>query len=127
MEAKPDSRKSEEKILDRMVSEGVINSCSIISKTGLHVACDSGSMQKKETFAAMSAIMLSAAETISTELKDSRLNHVAVRYERNTVLLIPLSQNYMLVGITDKEDERSALKVLRSGAETLLKEAPWLN
>jgi predicted regulator of Ras-like GTPase activity (Roadblock/LC7/MglB family) len=127
LETRAGNKKTEEKILDKIVSEGMLSSCSIVSKTGLHVAGDSGSVQKKETFAAMSAVVVSASETMRSDMKNRKLDHVAVKYDGGSVLLLPISGNYILVGIAEGNSDERALKAMKNGVESLLKEAPWLN
>jgi len=127
-EGKASSRKSEERILDALVSEGGLLSCSIVSKTGLLVASDSLSSQKRDTFAAMTAIVFSAAEACKSDVHDSRITSVLANFERHKLIIVPMGTNYVMVGIAEdgKYGERT-LKSLEECIQRLKKEAPWLN
>lgn len=128
VESKTANKKTEERILDKLVADVPLESCSIVSRTGLLVAGDSVSPQKKETFAAMAAIVFSAAEAVKGDVKDARVNNIVASYESSRLLLIPISGNYILVGVLeDAQSGDKALKVLEEGATRLRKEAPWLN
>ncbi len=128
MESKTANKKTEERILDRLVADGPLTSCSIVSRTGLLVAGDSVSPQKKETFAAMTAIVFSAAEAVKTDVKDGKVDNIVATYESSKLLLFPVSANYILVGVLeDTQSIDKALKAMDDGATRLRKEAPWLN
>jgi predicted regulator of Ras-like GTPase activity (Roadblock/LC7/MglB family) len=127
-EGKIANRKTEEKALDRIVSDAQLSSCSIVSKTGLLVAVDTESTQKKETFAAMSAIVFSAAEALKSDVKDGGITNIVATFQSSKIVFVPINQNYILVGVTKQpEGEGKSLRVLEEGAARLRKEAPWLN
>ncbi|MBX8632078.1 MAG: roadblock/LC7 domain-containing protein [Candidatus Thermoplasmatota archaeon] len=127
-EGKTTNRKAEEKTLDRIVADAQLSSCSIVSKTGLLVAADSESTQKKETFAAMSAIVFSAAEALKNDVRDGKVTNIIASFESNRIIFVPINQNYILVGITKETGSESrSLKGMEEGASRLRKEAPWLN
>jgi predicted regulator of Ras-like GTPase activity (Roadblock/LC7/MglB family) len=127
-EGKVANRKTEEKALDRIVSDAQLSSCSIVSKTGLLVAVDTESTQKKETFAAMSAIVFSAAEALKSDVKDGGITNIVATFQSSKIVFVPINQNYILVGVTKQpEGEGKSLRVLEEGAARLRKEAPWLN
>lgn len=128
VESKTANKKTEERILDKLVAEGPLTSCSIVSRTGLLVAGDSISPQKKETFAAMTAIVFSAAEAVKGDVKDGKVDHIVASFESSKLVLFPISSNYILVGILENTQSADrALKALEDGAQRLRKEAPWLN
>lgn len=128
VESKTANKKTEERILDKLVSEGPLTSCSIVSRTGLLVAGDSVSPQKKETFAAMTAIVFSAAEAVKGDVKAGRVDNIVATFEGNRLLLFPVSSNYILVGVLeDSQATEKALRTMEEGATKLRKEAPWLN
>ncbi len=128
MESKTANKKTEERILDKLVSEGPLTSCSIVSRTGLLVAGDSVSPQKKETFAAMAAIVFSAAEAVKGDVKAGKVDNIVATFEDNRLLLFPVSSNYILVGVLeDSQATEKALRGMEEVATKLRKEAPWLN
>ncbi len=128
VEGKAANKKTEEKTLDRIVSEGQLSSCSIVSKTGLHVAGDSISPQKKETFAAMAAIVFSAAEALKADVKDGRVTNIVASFDSSRIVFTPINSNYILVGITkEAEVGEKVIRLMDDGAARLRKEAPWLN
>ena len=128
VESRTANKKTEERILDRAVSDGPVSSCSIVSRTGLLVSADSMSPQKKDTFAAMTAIVFSAAEAVKSDVKDGRVDNIVASFETRKLILLPVSSNYILVGVLD--DPGATERALRSMEETaskLKKEAPWLS
>ncbi len=128
VESRTANKKTEERILDKLVADGSLTSCSIVSRTGLMVAGDSVSPQKKETFAAMTAIVFSAAEAVKDDVKDGKVDSIVASFESSKLLLYPVSSNYILVGVaSDTHSTEKALKALEEGAVKLRKEAPWLN
>lgn len=128
VDGKVANKKAEERTLDRIVSDTRLVSCSVVSKTGLHVAGDSSNPQKKETFAAMAAIVFSAAEALKSDVKDGRVTNVVVSFENSRIVFVPINSNYILVGITREPDvDEKALRSMDEGAARLRKEAPWLN
>ncbi|MBX8633670.1 MAG: roadblock/LC7 domain-containing protein [Candidatus Thermoplasmatota archaeon] len=127
-EGKIANRKTEERALDRIVADAQLSSCSIVSKTGLLVAVDTESTQKKETFAAMSAIVFSAAEALKSDVKDGGVTNIVATFQSSRIVFVPINQNYILVGVTKQPEwEGRSLKALEEGAAKLRKEAPWLN
>lgn len=128
VESRTANKKTEEHILDRAVSEGFVSSCSIVSRTGLLVSADSMSPQKKDTFAAMAAIVFSAAEAVKSDVKDGRVGNIVASFETRKMILLPVSSNYILVGVLDDPGAtENALKSMEETASKLRKEAPWLN
>lgn len=128
VESKTANKKTEERILDKMVADGPLTSCSIVSRTGLLVSGDSVSPQKKETFAAMTAIVFSAAEAVKSDVKDGRVDNIVASFESSKLLLFPVSSNYILVGVAqDSQPTEKALKAMEDAAARLRKEAPWLS
>ncbi len=128
VEGKVANKKTEERTLDRIVSDAQLLSCSIVSKTGLHVAGDSSSPQKKETFAAMAAIVFSAAEALKADVRDGRVTNIVASFDSSRIVFMPINSNYILVGITKEPDvDEKVIRLMDEGAARLRKEAPWLN
>ncbi len=69
---------------------------TVVSRSGMHIAGDSPKGVHLETFVAMSAILLGAAETATAELKD-RLQHVSVELTRSRMVLTSAGTRALLV------------------------------
>lgn len=73
-----------------------IYEATVVSRSGMHIAGDSPKGVHLETFVAMSAILLGAAETATAELKD-RLQYVAVELTRSRMILTSAGNRALLV------------------------------
>jgi predicted regulator of Ras-like GTPase activity (Roadblock/LC7/MglB family) len=62
----------------------------------------------RETYAAMSAIILGAAETTSTELKD-RLDKVTIHLTEQVLILVAVGPKYMVALLVDLEADINAV------------------
>ncbi|MDD1746244.1 MAG: roadblock/LC7 domain-containing protein [Methanomassiliicoccales archaeon] len=83
---------------------------SLISRGGLFILGDTPKGVHQETFAAMAAIMLGAAETSSAELKDN-LSHVQINLVEKDVVLVGAGTRYLLAIVMDgKGDNDKAAK-----------------
>lgn len=69
---------------------------TVVSRSGMHIAGDSPKGVHLETFVAMSAILLGAAETATSELKD-QLQYVAVELTRSRMVLASAGNRALLV------------------------------
>ncbi|UCE90961.1 MAG: roadblock/LC7 domain-containing protein [Methanobacteriota archaeon] len=75
---------------------------TVVSRSGMHIAGDAPKGVHLETFVAMSAILLGAAETATGELKD-KLKYVSVELSRSKMLLSSAGNRALLV-ITSSDD-----------------------
>lgn len=84
---------------------------TVVSRSGMHIAGDSPKGVHLETFVAMSAILLGAAETATGELKD-RLRYVSVELSRSRMVLTSAGNRALLVltASSDIETEEMAEK-----------------
>ncbi len=73
---------------------------SLISRGGLFILGETPKGVHQETFAAMAAIMLGAAETSSAELKDI-LSQVQINLKDKDIILIAASTRYLLAIVMD--------------------------
>jgi predicted regulator of Ras-like GTPase activity (Roadblock/LC7/MglB family) len=77
----------------------------------------------RETFAAMSAIILGAAETTSTELKD-KLTKVVIELTEQNLILIGVGPKYLVVVTADRDADHNKIaldtKDMISRVETAL-------
>jgi len=77
---------------------------SFVSRGGLYIMGDPPSGAHQETFAAMLAIILGAAETTSAELKDS-LKSVTIELSDRDLILTEAGPRYMLAITVDREGD----------------------
>lgn len=73
-------------ILDEIRALDSVLDVSLISRGGMYVMGDPPPNVHQETYAAMAAIIMGAAETTTSELKDSLYNVIVCLGERNLVL-----------------------------------------
>ena len=86
-----------EEILDELhKSIPSVYEATVVSRSGMHIAGDSPKGVHLETFVAMSAILLGAAETATSELKD-KLQYVAVELTRSRMVLTSAGNRALLV------------------------------
>ena len=95
----PEETKKEDlsKILQSLRKIGQIVGSSVISTEGLLIASDLRGGIDGETFAAMSAAMLGAAETTASELKQGALRQVIVEAEEGKIIAISAGEKAILV------------------------------
>lgn len=77
---------------------------SLISRGGMYISGDPPRGVHQETFAAMSAIILGAAETTSAELKDS-LGRVVLQLAGRNLILTAAGPRYLLAVATDSDGD----------------------
>jgi predicted regulator of Ras-like GTPase activity (Roadblock/LC7/MglB family) len=85
-----------EKILDEVRSIPSVYDATVVSRSGMHIAGDSPRGVHLETYVAMSAILLGAAETATAEMKD-RLQYVSIELSRGKMLLTSAGTRALLV------------------------------
>jgi len=85
-----------EKILDEIRSIPSVYDATVVSRSGMHIAGDSPRGVHLETYVAMSAILLGAAETATAEMKD-RLQYVLIELSRGKMLLTSAGTRALLV------------------------------
>lgn len=79
-----------------------ISDVVIVSRSGMHIAGDVPAGVHTETFVAMSAILLGAAETSTSELRD-KLKLVTINLEHSTIFIKTISSRAILVLRTSTE------------------------
>jgi len=82
-------------ILDEIRAQESILDVSLISRGGMYIMGDPPGGVHHETFAAMSAIIMGAAETTSSELRDS-LNKVVIMLAEKDLVLTSAGPKYMI-------------------------------
>jgi predicted regulator of Ras-like GTPase activity (Roadblock/LC7/MglB family) len=72
----------------------------VISKSGLHIAGQPPSGAHLETFAAMSAVLVGASESVSSGLK-GEMKNVHVEMDRSRIIIESVNNREVLVVVTD--------------------------
>jgi predicted regulator of Ras-like GTPase activity (Roadblock/LC7/MglB family) len=81
-----------------------VQDVSLVSRGGMYVLGEPPRGVHQETYAAMSGIMVGAAETTAAELKDN-LKHVHVHLTERDLLLVTATSRYILAITTDGKSE----------------------
>ena len=76
-----------EAILKEIEKIGGVSDAVLVSRSGMHIAGAVPEGAHTETFVAMFAILLGAAETATSELKE-RLDNVVIELEASKILII---------------------------------------
>ena len=91
-------------ILDEIRAEDSVLDVSLISRGGMYVMGNAPQDVHEETYAAMSAIIMGAAETTSSELKDNLTDVVLKLTEKNLILTAVGPRYMMAIGLEPKGD-----------------------
>lgn len=91
-----------EEVLDEVRSIPSVYEVTVVSRSGMHIAGDAPKGVHLETFVAMSAILLGAAETATAELKD-KLQYVVVELTRGKMILMSAGPRALLVVTASKD------------------------
>ncbi|MFO7991009.1 MAG: roadblock/LC7 domain-containing protein [Thermoplasmata archaeon] len=75
-----------EDLLDKLKKAPEVQDATLVSRSGMHIAGDIPENAHRETFVAMSAILLGAAETATSELKEE-LSHVVIELRNSRILI----------------------------------------
>src|SRR4030067_90454 len=97
-----------EEILDEIRPVPSVYEATVVSRSGMHIAGDAPKGVHLETFVAMSAILLGAAETATSEMKD-KLLHVAVELSRGKMVLVSAGSRALLVVTASKDIDTAQL------------------
>ncbi len=91
-----------EQVLDEVRSIPSVYEATVVSRSGMHIAGDAPKGVHLETFVAMSAILLGAAETATAELKD-KLQYVVIELGRGKMVLMSAGARALLVVTASKD------------------------
>jgi len=92
-----------EKILNDLKNVGDIEASAIVSRDGLLMASNISSNVRAETFAAMSATMLGAAETALSELKKGVPERVIIESKEGKVIAAGAGPKALLIAMMRPE------------------------
>lgn len=103
-----------EMALQQLKKIGGIDASAVVTRDGLLVASDISSGVDAETFAAMSASMVGAAETAMSEVKAGHPDRVIVESDTAKLISLGAGARALLVVLT-KHDASLGLVLLRMG------------
>lgn len=98
-----------ESILQEIERAEGIEDAVLVSRSGMHIAGDVPKGAHSETFVAMFAILLGAAETATSELKE-RLDSVVINLEGSRVVILNDGPKALFVLRTTKDLDPRRLK-----------------
>ncbi len=90
-----------DKILSDLLKAGGIEACAVASRDGLLIRSNMPKEKHAETFAAMSATMLGAAETATMELGKGLPERVIVESERGRLIAVGAGSKALLIILTN--------------------------
>ncbi|MDF2955953.1 MAG: putative regulator of Ras-like GTPase [Candidatus Alkanophagales archaeon MCA70_species_2] len=110
-----------ENILAEIKNIGGIEASAIVSRDGLLIVGDMGSDVHAETFAAMSAAMLGAAETAVAELKKGLTERVIVESQHGRIIATGAGPRALLVVMAAPDAGLGLILVgMRKAAEKIM-------
>jgi predicted regulator of Ras-like GTPase activity (Roadblock/LC7/MglB family) len=111
-----------EKILSDLNNLGNIEASAIISRDGLLIKGNIPEGVKAETFAAMAATMLGAAETATSELDKGLPNRVIVESENGKLVCMGTGPKGLLIILTKSDTGLGLILVELEKAASLIKD-----
>jgi predicted regulator of Ras-like GTPase activity (Roadblock/LC7/MglB family) len=109
-------------VLSDLRRAGGIRATAVVSREGILIASDLPPEVHAETFAAMAAIMFSAAETAALEMNESTPDRLIVETDEDRLVVAGAGERLMLVTLTDKKAGLGHVIVEMSRAVARLKE-----
>jgi predicted regulator of Ras-like GTPase activity (Roadblock/LC7/MglB family) len=98
-----------------------VQDVTIVSRSGMHVAGDIPRGAHMETYVAMSAILLGAAESATSELHD-RLKFIVVHLNEGKFVVFPVSKKALIVmRCTNEADPTALAELAKSSGEQIEK------
>ncbi|MFW6196218.1 MAG: roadblock/LC7 domain-containing protein [Thermoplasmatota archaeon] len=91
-----------EMLLEDIKENPEIKNVTLVSRSGMHIAGEVPKNSHRETFVAMSAILLGSAETATSELKDE-LSYVLVELKNSRILILNSGPSAILVTRLNRE------------------------
>ena len=91
------------KLLKGLEGIGEIDGSAVVTRDGLLIASDLPREIDAETFAAMSATMVGAAETAISELKKGGIERVITEGEQTKLIATGAGSNAVLVSMVDRD------------------------
>ncbi|MGM0404712.1 MAG: roadblock/LC7 domain-containing protein [Thermoplasmatota archaeon] len=108
-----------EKVLSSIKKNLDVDDVTLISRSGMHIGGDVPDNAHMETFVAMSAILLGAAETATSELEEE-LSHVVVELKNSRVLVMNNGPSALLaIKMSQDNDVDAVLEGIKEPMEEL--------
>ncbi|MFP4000514.1 MAG: roadblock/LC7 domain-containing protein [Thermoplasmata archaeon] len=109
-----------ESILEDAKQHPDIDDITLVSNNGLHIAGKAPEGTHQETYVAMSAILLGAAETATSELKDE-LEHVLVELENSRIMVQSCGEEILVTKVNPDSDIEQVLNEIDKARKDLIK------
>ena len=110
------------KLLEGLEQEGDVEYAALVTRDGLLIASGSKGDINEETFAAMSATMLGAAETAVSELKRGAVERVIAEGEQTKLITTGAGPNAVLVSMVNKDANLGLILVEMKRASHMIEE-----
>ncbi|MFQ5909763.1 MAG: roadblock/LC7 domain-containing protein [Thermoplasmata archaeon] len=108
-----------ERIIEEVKLLEGVSSVVLVSRTGVHIAGDLPPGTHPETFVAMFAILLGAAETATSELRE-KLRNIGICLQTSKVLVVSDGPKALFVVMASREaDEDNIIAELEKKSEAL--------
>ncbi len=95
-------------ILEKLNNNPKVITSVVISRSGMHIAGQPPEGVHLETFVAMAAVLLSAAESASSGLK-GELENVFIELDRSRIIIDSIGNKGVLVIVTNTKDNHDFL------------------
>jgi predicted regulator of Ras-like GTPase activity (Roadblock/LC7/MglB family) len=116
----PSPNKAVREVLNELRSVGEIASAAVVSRSGMIIDGDAPSFIHMETFGAMMAIMLGAAETATAESQSS-LRYINVELATSNLVILGAGQRVLLACLVKDRDKFAQVVPLIEEAARRLK------
>jgi len=107
-----------ESVLSDIKAREHVMDALVVSRSGMHIAGSAPQGAHLETFVAMSAILLGAAETATSELKET-LEYLSVNLKNSKVVVISAGPKALLVVRVKPDALETLLPVLTDAAKKM--------
>jgi len=107
-----------ESVLNELKAREQVKDALVVSRSGMHIAGSPPPGAHLETFVAMSAILLGAAETATSELKES-LQYLSVHLKDSKILIFSAGPKALLVTRIAADATETLLPVVSDAAKRL--------
>lgn len=97
------------RLLDELAAQPGVRGAALVSRDGLGVKSVGAQELARETFSAMSATLMGAAEIAMGEIDPSRMRFVVAQTDRGKAVVIPATPDLLLVVYADANAPLEAL------------------
>lgn len=111
-----------EKVLNDLKSAGDVEAGAVVSRDGLLIAADISQNVNSDSFAAMTATMLGAAETATSELRKGIPDRVIVEGENGKIIATGAGFKALLVVMTSSNANLGLILLEMGKASSKIKE-----